>query len=353
MIKMKKAFFTLQAVPLFVIFFLIQSTAYGQKVDDDCFNILEVAGKLYEEGNLVECINTLTPCMSSLSHDRIYEAHRYLALCYLSMNNYDSAHNSIINLLRAKPDYAKFPFFDPTIFSKMLETYDLYPKWEFGIAGGMNGSSAVPTENYSISNSAAYFVSKSGYQVGFLTEYYLQKRLSIQGKLQLQGLGYGRNADDVVGWKQEYTESMTFIAVPVVARYALLPNMSGWKISADAGFGGQFLSSTNSVILLEETEQNTDKILQRSTDQIDSRNQLLLSGILGLSAKHKFGEAVLGLEIRSSFGFNNVVNSDKRWDNFEFITANNYVDSDMRLNTMAFNINYQRPIRGKYSVKKK
>jgi hypothetical protein len=319
----------------------------------DCSNSLAKASVLYEEGNFVDCIGTLKPCMSSIPQDRIYEAHRFLALSYMSLNNNDSANFSIANLLKAKPDYTTFPFFDPTKFSNMLSAFDVYPKWELGIVMGINLSTASPTTNYSITNSPASFVSKNGYQVGFLAEHYLQKRLSIQAKLQLQGIGYGRNADDVTGWKQEYTERMTLVNIPLVARYNLLPDFSGWKISAEAGLGVQFLSSTNSVIFLEDLRQTSGNKLQRSTDQINARNQMLMSGILGVSAKHQFGEAVLGIEVRSSLGMSNLVKSENRWDNFEFITANNYVDSDIRLNTMSFNITYQRAIRGKYSVKLK
>lgn len=345
--------YTLKIAIVFAVCCMICSTANAQTDDSDCSNSLAKASVLYEGGNFVECISTLTPCLSSLSKDRVFEAHRLLALSHMSLNNSESANESIINLLRAKPNYTTFPFFDPTKFSTMLQGYDVYPKWELGIVLGMNVSSASPTKNYSITNSPASFVSKNGYQVGFMAEHYLQKRLSIQAKLQLQGIGYGRNADDVLGWKQEYTERMTFINIPLVARYAVSPNVMGWKVSAEAGLGGHVLSSTNSVIFLEDSRKNDGSRLQRSTDRINARNNILLSGLLGLSAKHRLGEAVLGIEVRTSLGMSNAVNSENRWDNFEFITENNYVDSDIRLNTMSLNLTYQRPIRGQYSVKRK
>lgn len=350
---MKQRFYTLKKAVIFAVCCMICSAVYAQTDNSDCSSVLSKASLLYEGGNFVECVSTLTPCLSSLPKDRIYEAHRLLALSHMSLNNTESANESIINLLQAKPNYTTFPFFDPTKFSTMLQGYDVYPKWELGIVLGMNVSSASPTNNYSITNSPASYVSKNGYQVGFMAEHFLRKRLSIQAKLQLQGIGYGRDADDVLGWKQEYTETMTFINIPLVARYAVLPDVSGWKISAEAGLGGHVLSSTNSVIYLEDSRINDGSKLQRSTDQVDSRNSLLFSGLLGLPAKHQFGEAIVGLEVRSSFGMSNAIKSENRWDNLEFITANNYVDSDIRLNTMSFNITYQRPIRGQYSVKLK
>lgn len=329
---------------------LTSASVLAQNTPNDCSSSIVDAGNMYEAGKFEESVKLLNACLDFLPQETRFEAYRLLGLAYLELNDEEKLNESMVNLLKEKPDYREFPFFDPLAYTVKLSKFDVYPKWEIGLQAGINSTSVSPIENYSVTGSEASYLPKTGYQIGILSEYYFNQKMSLYSGLQLSGVNYERNADDVVGWKQMYIEKLQFINVPIVLKHKVIPELLGWQVSAEAGINYQFLATTRSVVFLDNLSESNPKRLQRSADQSEARSKYVISGLLGISAKRKVAKGSFNIQIASSLGINNLVKPENRWDNLTFITESNYVDSDIRLNTVMISVGYQRAIRGKHAV---
>ena len=64
------------------------------------------------------------------------------------------------------------------------------------------------------------------------------------------------------------------------------------------------------------------------------------------------GEGQVCVGLRYNLGLSNVVDPDKRWENMNFIMANQYVDSDFTFNPLYISAGYQFTWGQMYSVRK-
>jgi hypothetical protein len=325
-------------------------STYAQENNSSCSDALKEAYLEYEAGRFNASLEILKPCINSLEKERKFEAFRLQALCHLFLKDNKNADAAVVQLLKSNPNYREFPYFDPLSFTKLLSTFDVFPKFELGLKTSININSVNPIKNYSLTGSNAEFLPKAGFQGGVFIEYYLRRTLSLNAEFLYEGLNYSRVANDVLGWKQVYLENMKFWSIPITARCYLKP-MKGWILAGELGFQTQFLSSTNSNVILSNNENQSR--VQLTANQSEARKKTMFYGLAGASIKHKLAGGTISLNIRYAFGLNNVVNSDKRWSNTAFIFDSQYVDSDMKFNPLYFSVGYQVPIPGKYTVKKK
>jgi len=329
-----------------VLMVLWHVNAFAQQKSNPCSNTLYNANKEYEEGRFSQCVEMLKLCLKNLGRDERFEAHRLLVLSYINLNDDKNANEEAANVLIQKPDYKEFPYVDPPELTKILGKYDVSPLLEMGLKAGINFNSVNPLKNYSISGSGAEFLPGTGYQAGFLVEYYLKKKISVNAELLYEGLNYTRTAANVSGWQQEFKERLNYFNIPITCRYYFYK----WKdisVGAELGMQMQLFNATNSNITL--TNPASGASLQNTAEQNGQRNTSLFYALAGLSVKYKFGGGHLGANIRYAYGLNNVVNADKRYDDMDFILSNQYIDSDISFNPLYFSISYQFPLI--YSVK--
>ncbi len=89
------------------------------KAQDNCSDALYQANKLYELGNLKECVDRLEPCLNKKMSDAELEAsYHLLAMAYFTLNNTEKLDYYIKKLLHLKPDYSNYPNIDPIDFSR-------------------------------------------------------------------------------------------------------------------------------------------------------------------------------------------------------------------------------------------
>lgn len=326
------------------------SQGIAQKKDNSCGNTLNAANREYEAGRFSQCIEMLNPCLKNLDREVVFEAYRLLSLCYLYMDNEKMAKEAAVSLLRHKPNYKDFPYFDPLDFTKLLARYDVWPKLELGIKVGVNFNSVRPIKNYSVTGSDATFLPETGYQAGVTAEYYLKKKISLNADVLFEGLNYTRTAKNVSGWNQEFKEKLRYFSIPLAGRY-YFHNGKTLTMAAELGLQIQILKKTNSDIIL--ANPNTGEKIENTIEQDKQRKKMLVYGLAGLTAKYKLGGGTLSANMRFAFGLNNVVNADKRYDNLDFILANQYVDSDFSFNPLYISLGYQFPIPGLYAVRLK
>lgn len=338
---------TLISVFTIVLLVTLIPTASGQQSQNSCRNTLLSANKEYENGRFTECISMLKPCLEHLGSE-VFEAYRLLALCYINLNDEKNAGEAAVNLLKNKPNYRDFPYFDPLEFTKLLATYDVWPMLELGVKAGVNFNSVNPMKNYSVTGSNAEFLPGNGYQAGILAEYYFKKKISLNAELLYEGLSYTRTSADVSGWNQEYKEKMNYFSLPLSGRYYFY-QWNKFLFAAELGLQMQLLNATNSNIVLKNNATNEN--VQNTIEQSSQRNKTLFYVHAGLAVKYKLGGGNLCFNLRYAYGLSNVVNSEKRYENLDFILANQYVDSDIAFNPLYLSLGYQFPIPKLYAVK--
>jgi hypothetical protein len=313
----------------------------AQQKNVPCHKSLQAAYDSYEAGRFDESIGLIKKCINGYDKEVLFEAYRLLSICYLNMDYQQEANKAAMKVLYHKQDYQKFPFFDPIEFTRLLAEYEVWPRLEGGLKVGGAINSVHVLENYSVVNSSAAFMPKAGYQVGAVVEYYLQKKLSVNAELLYEGIGYSRVADDVSGWRQEYIERLNYLTLPIFGKYYFY-TLGGFDFALEAGLQVQFLINTQSNVLFKNNVSGQS--FQDSKSLSLLRNNVLLYGIGGLTAKHKLGEGNIVVGLRCAYGLTNVVNADKRYDDIDFMLNNQYVDSDFRFIPVYFSCSYQRPI---------
>ncbi|MDP1726255.1 MAG: porin family protein [Bacteroidota bacterium] len=332
---------------VFLSVFIAISVSAQQK-QSTCSGSLTAANKEYEAGRFSQCVEILKPCIENLSAEVQFEAYRLMALSYINQNENEKTHEAIVNLLRHKPDYRDFPYFDPLEFTKLLAKYDVWALLEMGMKGGMNFNTVRPIKNYSVTGSPAEFSPGTGYQAGFVAEYFFRKNISVDAEFLYEGLNYGRKATNVSGWSQEFTEKLNYFNIPVTGRYYFY-RWNALQFAAELGMQMQLFNATNSNIILKNNI--TGENVQNTIEQSKQRSSTLYYALAGLAVKYKLGGGNLCLNARYAYGFSNIVNADKRYDDLDFILANQYVDSDISFNPLYISLGYQFPLQGLYVVK--
>ena len=316
---------------------------------NNCDESLIEAYRDYEEGNFELCIERITPCKNNFSKETAFEAYRLLALCNLQLAYEEELHKNIVDLLKSKPTYKVFPLFDPLEFRRTLDKYDVWPGLEVGVKAGFNVNSVRSIENYSVTGTPAYYSPTLGFQAGIKAEYFLKKNLAVNAEFLFEGLSYRRSYDNVQQWKQEFTEKLKYLSIPVMANYYFYEK-DIWKVSGNVGLQTQFLRNTNSSILLTKIESGRE--VQRTASQIEQRNKLNFAILAGATAKRRTGGGSIIADLRFGYGLSNIINPDTRYQNLAFIMDNQYVDSDIAFIPVYISFGYQLPLGNMYVVKK-
>lgn len=70
------------------------------------------------------------------------------------------------------------------------------------------------------------------------------------------------------------------------------------------------------------------------------RKNMLYSGIIGAGIRYKVPRGVITLDLRTNLGLNNIVRTDRRFDNQELATKFYYLDDDFSINTLSLSAGY-------------
>jgi hypothetical protein len=102
-------------------------------------------------------------------------------------------------------------------------------------------------------------------------------------------------------------------------------------------------ASVNYIITISGTPSSTINKLPstgESTDLKDYRNSLYYSAIAGMGLHYKIPRGFLAIDFRYNFGINNIVISDKRFENTYVLSQYKYQDDDFSLHTFTLSIGY-------------
>lgn len=333
---------------LFINLFIYSVPSFAQS---PCVNSLLEANKSYEAGDFRRSVSLLKPCLiSGFSHDEKFEGYRLLALNYIYLNQEGKADTAVRNMLIKKHSYKLFPnISDPAGLTRLINTYDVIPELTVGINLGINFTNINLISNKSAANTGAEYIPLSGYQFGIEADCRVWKDLHISLGIQSYGVRYQHNLDSVAGWSQQYTENLTYVNVPVSARYYIyFKHDAILRPYVEAGAAFSFLTADNANIL--STDNSNGSTSLGSLDPTSRRNKINTSILFGGGINLKLGNGWITTNVRYLIGQSLIDNPANRYNNLDFIFGQNYIDDDFKFNNWQFTVGYALPIL--YNVEK-
>ena len=315
---------------------------FGQ---NGCANTLFDANKSYEAGDFSRSVSQLLPCLKSgFSKEERYEGYRLLAMDYIYLNQPQQADSAVKNLLINKHSYKLFPLYlnDPASLTKLINTYDVLPVFTLGGVIGFNFANINLTSNKAVTNSTASYQPLFALQFGLEGDYTITKGLHVTAGVYPMNARYQHNFDSVAGWRQQYTENLTYVHVPFSARYYFLNSNAQLRPYIEAGASLDFLSADNANIV--NTDNSTGNTNSTSIDPSSRRNKENTSILYGAGLAYHLGQGWITLNARYLYGLSPVVNANNRYNDIDFIFNYQYVDDDFKLNNWQFTVGYSFPI---------
>jgi hypothetical protein len=326
-----------------LLLFLFPLTARAQ---DNCSKTLQEAKNLYDLGMIDEIPKMLAPCMQEgfTRLERI-EAYKLLILAYLFDDDQFDAEKTMLEFLKKYPEYEIMPN-DPVEFIHLFETYRTTSEFSVGVIAGLNLTNPRIIEPFSMLNGATAELSNqtlSGYQFGLGAGRYVSERMMINIELQLAQHRYSFTDKDTIT-KQDLNrlnESYTFeeklnkISLPVTVIYEINDGKLLYFLRAGA--------SVNYVLSASGLPSGINGKLTipgEITDMKIYRNAFYFNAIAGIGMHYKIPKGFLSLDLRYNYGINNLVKSDKRYENTYLYSQFKYLDDDFSLHTFSLSLGY-------------
>jgi len=310
-----------------------------------CANTLYEANKSYEAGDFGRSVSLLNPCLRyGFSHDEKKEGYRLLALDYIYLNQSEKADTAVRNMLSKDHNYKLFPnVADPIGLSKIVNTYDVIPLLTVGINLGINFTNINLVANKAPANTTAEYIPLSGYQFGIEGDFRVWRDIHVTLGIQSYGVRYQHNLDSVAGWSQQFTENLTYINIPISARYYIyFKHDAIIRPYIEAGVAVSFLTADNANLL--STDLSSNNTSPSSVDPTSRRNNTNTSIIFGGGINLKLGGGWLTANVRYLYGQTLIDNPNNRYNDLDFIFGQQYVDDDFKFNNWQFTVGYALPI---------
>jgi len=326
---------------VFIVLMFLNSAVFSQI---DAKDLLFRSNKLYNQGKIEEVIKLLEPVVHGklLNREQTFDAYRILALSCMYSLNAEKTDYFMKEMLKLRVDYQKYPNIDPTEFTKLINKYVVRPQIYAGICFG--GSSYLPQlmKSYSVYTSNQSYERTSGYQYGGFFEYRLKSNVSLGTDVLINGSAINHKINDANGWEQEYKEIRKSALVTVVGtNYRKLNDVV--NVYCGVGLGMNVLTSSEGNIILASNQ--SDLVLQSTTNTISERNKISPVGLVRLGVDFQTNRGKIGFDLTYVDYFNTTVNSEKRYNNADFIFTNQYVSDDIKLRGMMFSLSYKVPIK--------
>jgi hypothetical protein len=224
---------------------------------NDCSVKYEKALLLYNSGMADSAMNVIRPCLengealNSMSKETRARIFRIAALSSIMNGNPAEAEKYARKMLINQPDYKSQQHEgDLDEFRLMLEKISPRPSLRAGITAGVN----IPFvklqgnySNYDLQTGKYNLKGNTGYQFGIIGEKMLTKNLSVEAGAGLARIIFnytvsGLDNQTFQNVKYEYDQTITWVEVPVLARYYF--PIKFFKPYLEAGISGRlFLNS--------------------------------------------------------------------------------------------------------------
>ena len=322
---------------LFTLLFLAGTIAF-QNVHaqtDSCITYLKTANSNYEQRDFDSAIKLLQAALSECNLDRAdkIQAHKLLALSYLSIDNLEAADKEAEAIVKINPNYTPDRFKDDPKYSALFEKFTPVPVFRIGFSAGINQSVIDVVNSYSIVHDDAatglsHYNHKTGFQLGLQAEYRVYKDLWVEAAGLYRQSQYEHILDSVEGTTINYSEKLSYFDVPVSLKYYFtLKNISPY---IEAGGAFSFLTNAQSTT----TRDDNKDIVNRT----DYRNIFQPGWFLGAGLSYKINSFNLFASYRYFF-YSDYVNKDgTRYADEVNVFKYYYIDDDFKMNNWQVNV---------------
>lgn len=306
-----------------------------------CTNALFEANKLYEAGKLNDCINRLNACSSSLKLDEKIESYHLLGLAYLALDNQEQAKIFVVKLLKAQPDYKKFPNIDPLPFKKLIDEVEIKPGISAGVNTGINFTNIKLLQSYSTYNTAQEYKPVLGYQYGLNATVHLKNDWGIRSILNYSGLGINHIIDSAAGWNLNYSEEQKYFQLKAMAQYSK-PIYKRYGVFGGLGFGAAYMTKSN--VFFESINLSSGSKQQVTQNPVHLRNRFQYSFLGNIGFSVALSKGMISIETGMESYFKTTVNKNRRMEDLKFNFTTQYVNDDISLRMAFVNFRYSLPI---------
>lgn len=299
----------------------------------DCSTNYEAALRLYNYGMADSALNILKPCLESkkalkqVPKETSANIFRLAALASIMTGNPQDADKYITQLLKYQPDY-KDNIRDDDLeeFRLILNSKSAQPDIRLGVRAGMNIPFLNLEKKYSDFEAQERLYSlegSSGYQFGITGEKTFTKNISMEVGVGLTQILFKYESNSQAAGKNQYDQSITYIEIPVLARYNFTPN-SSIRPYIQGGVSGKFSlyqreKSDNYGSFWFTESSSSDYILATFLTDIENIG-IVLGGGVGYNLK-SFG-------IRADLRYIHHLSSSARSSNFDNISGYDNIPSD-------------------------
>jgi hypothetical protein len=262
-------------ITILICFMGITQMLYAQTT---CDRNLNEARNDYSAGNLYAIPEKLKECITSgFDKDQKIEAYRILALTYLNINQQDRARESLISLLKLKPDYQIIEA-DPRELRFLYATINTNPEYYVGVQTGLTGTFVNLLSNYSNSSIPETGAQNNNYKLGMgytiggqfmkpILPFLLAKAKVnfIHSVYRYQGEIHTMTEADPTSQNVSLREVNDYLQIGLDGRF-LMDNYR-YKPFFEAGFFGSYLANA---AFRDHIKENTRQLAEdETTDRID------------------------------------------------------------------------------------
>ena len=262
-----------------LIFFFISLNANAQVVN--CSGNYEKALQLYNYGMADSALSMLQPCLESkkalkeVPKETCADIYRLAALASIMTGNPKQADEYITQLLKYKPDYKKnIRDDDVEEFRLILNNKTTQPDLMLGLRAGTNMPFLNLEQKYSDYDAQENYYSLEssfGYQFGIIGEKTLTKNVSLEVGVGMTRILFKYLTRGMITGENQYDESITYLEIPVLAKYNFNTNGS-IKPYLQGGITGKF--SLNDIYKSDDYGKNW------YTKSFDTESEYILATFL-------------------------------------------------------------------------
>jgi len=228
---------------------MILLSVYCNAQEMNCSDRYEAALGLYNYGMADSALSTLKPCLDNKqalkqqSKESSASMFRLAALSSIMTGNPEEADKYITRLLQYQPNYKEnFREEDLEEFRFILLNKSTHPSIMLGIRAGINIPFLKLQKKYTYpeKNAASYELERStGFQIALTGEKAFTSNFSVEMGAGLTWIQFDYNVKSSQYEPYSYKQKITYIEIPVLARYYFAPN-SSFKSYVQGGISGQF-----------------------------------------------------------------------------------------------------------------
>ncbi|MGM0579345.1 MAG: outer membrane beta-barrel protein [Bacteroidota bacterium] len=311
-----------------------------------CVQNLREARNFYDAGKLNELPKLLLKCIDNgFTDEEKVEALRLVTLSYLFDEEQEKAEATYLRLLKIEPEYQVDEDSDPTELIILSERYDTEPKFFFGIKGSpsYNILEDTPFLVYNKSELGSYDP-PIGISGGLFFQYPINNEFSVnlETYYNFRRTDLNREINRTEGSStvnHEISETQQWIEVPLLLNYKI-PLVEKFLLEATAGPSFHYLLYSNLNIKNVNREIN-------NKDMLEYRNQMNLSGILGLRGNFKIiGRHYVTVEALFQYRFieeNRELNYIERFELLPDLIQAGYAEGKLKGHAFMLRVGFRFP----------